>query len=103
MADTPGTVENVREQVDAQVAPPREPDADKVDVRETYVTTDVPVLDPSAPEAVIVPDEGRGSLELPAERLDGQTPEQVFGTPDEDAEPEQVEVGDQTSADQPQQ
>ena len=65
----------VDEAVDAQVAPPREADADKVNVHEVSVTVDEFVLDPSAPEAVIVPDAGRGSLDLPIHALTNPSPE----------------------------
>lgn len=80
----PVQVEKVREDVDAQVAPPREPDADKVTDRRTNISTDVVVTDPSDPLAVIVPPEGSGSLDLPAERLLAPTPEQVFADESEE-------------------
>jgi len=72
------TAEVVQEQVAAQVAQPREGDADKVNVHETVVHTDTVITDPSDPLAVQVPDAGRGSLVLPAHALDAETPEQVF-------------------------
>jgi hypothetical protein len=85
------TVEVTKEQVDAQVAQPREGDSDKVNVFETTVATDTVITDPSSPLAVQVPDAGRGSLELPSHALAGPTVEQVFAddadepAPDENA------------------
>lgn len=85
-------VETVQEQVDAQVAPPREPEADKVDVHEVRVATDVVITDPSSPLAVQVPDAGKGSVDLPIHQLDAPSPEQVLSG-DEPAE-EQAYVED---------
>lgn len=70
--------EVVREQVDAQVAQPRETDARKVNVHETVVVTDTVITDPSSPLAVQIPDAGRGDLALPIHRLDAPTVEEVF-------------------------
>lgn len=64
--------------VPAQVAPPREKEAAQVSVHETAVQTDTVVTDPSSPEAVQVPDAGRGSLDLPIHRLAAGTVESVF-------------------------
>jgi hypothetical protein len=61
--------EVVEEQVAAQVAQPREADRDSVDVHETSVMLDEVITDPSDPRAVIIPDAGRGSLDLPIHRL----------------------------------
>lgn len=71
-------VEVNTEAVDAQVAPAREKDAAKVPVHETKVATDVVVTDPSSPEAVQVPDAGRGSLDLPIHQLAEGTVESRF-------------------------
>lgn len=71
-------VEVVNEEVDAQVAPAREAEAKKVVAHETSVEVDKVITDPSSPEAVQVPDAGRGFLDLPVHALDGDTPEAVF-------------------------
>lgn len=65
-------------EVDAQVMVERDPEAAKVSVQETFVAMDKPVLDPSAPEAVQIPDAGRGSLDLPIHKLQGESVEDVF-------------------------
>lgn len=72
------TVEVNKDQVDAQVAQPREGDNDKVNVHEVTVATDTVITDPSDPLAVQVPDAGRGSLDLPIHRLDAPVVEDVF-------------------------
>lgn len=72
------TVETVKEEVDAQVVQPREPDADKVQVHEVRVTTDTVITDPTSDLAVQTPPEGRGSLDLPIHKLDAPSAEQVF-------------------------
>lgn len=51
-----------KEAVAAQVAPPREADAKKVNVHETRVATDTVITDPSSPLAVQVPDAGKSPL-----------------------------------------
>lgn len=61
--------EVTEEQVAAQVAPAREKESAKVNVHETVVHTDKVITDPNSPEAVQVPDAGRGSLDLPAHAL----------------------------------
>lgn len=73
----------------AQVAPERQAPADTVPVHEVSVTLDEVILDPSAPEAVQVPDAGRGFLDLPIHNLANGTAEQRFedGTADEATEP----------------
>ena len=73
----------------AQVAPERQAPADSVPVHEVSVTLDEVVLDPSSPEAVQVPDAGRGFLDLPIHDLAKGTAEQRFedGTADEATEP----------------
>lgn len=67
-----------QEPVAAQVAQPREGDADKVNVHEVVVTTDEVITDPSSPLAVQVPDAGRGDGSLPIHKLAGKRPEDVF-------------------------
>lgn len=62
----------------AQVAPEREAAAGSVVVHETHVATDQVITDPSSPEAVQIPDAGRGPRDLPAHTLAGDTPEDVF-------------------------
>src|SRR4051812_38136740 len=59
-------------EVDAQVSPPRAPDASKVVVHETSVKLDEVITDPSSPLAVQIPDAGRGMLDLPIHALTGQ-------------------------------
>jgi len=66
------------EAVDAQVAGQNEPVGNKVNVSETSVQLDHVVTDPSSPEAVQIPDVGRGDLDLPINLLTGPTAEEVF-------------------------
>lgn len=80
--------------VKAQVAPPREADPKQVPVHETKVATDEVVTDPNSPEAVQVPDAGRGSLDLPIHRLGAGTPEDQFASGDAD-EPETTPAKDE--------
>src|SRR5688572_18075124 len=79
-------VDVVDEAVDAQVAPPREADSDKVQVHEVAVSVDEVITDPSSPLAVQVPDAGRGSLDLPIHALANGTPEAVFAEEASEAE-----------------
>jgi hypothetical protein len=65
MADDAFKVEQNEEQVDAQVAQPRDPDADKVEVNEVSVATDRVITDPAADDAVQIPEEGRGNPSTP--------------------------------------
>jgi len=58
-------VEVEQRQDDAQVPGTPQKPVDKVEVFEVVVETDKPILDPSSPLAVQVPDAGRGSLLLP--------------------------------------
>lgn len=76
--ETPFAVDDTDTTVKAQVSPPRAPESDKVAVREVFVVTDKFVLDPSSPEAVQIPDAGRGSLDLPIHGLNQPLPEDVF-------------------------
>lgn len=83
--------EVVSENVSAQVAPKRESDPKQVPVHETVVATDTVITDPSSPEAVQVPDAGRGSTDLPIHQLAEPKPEDVFSSEaskSEDPEPE---------------
>lgn len=52
--------------------------AETVAVHEVAVATDKVITDPNSPEAVQVPDAGRGSLDLPIHALAGPRPEDVF-------------------------
>lgn len=62
-------VENVQEDVQAQLpAEPSKP-AETVPVNEFYVSVDEVITDPSSPLAVQIPDAGRGTLDLPAHVL----------------------------------
>ncbi len=78
-----------KDSVTAQVAPEREAPTDNVPVHEVQVTLDEVILDPSAPEAVQVPDAGRGFLDLPIHALAAGSPEKRFedGTADEATDP----------------
>jgi hypothetical protein len=78
-----------QDSVTAQVAPERQAPADNVPVHEVQVTLDEVILDPSAPEAVQVPDAGRGFLDLPIHALANGSPEKRFedGTADEATDP----------------
>lgn len=82
-------VSTYQDSVPAQVSPERQAPAASVPVHEVSVTLDEPVLDPSSPEAVQVPDAGRGFLDLPIHSLAQPTVEQRFadGTADEATEP----------------
>jgi hypothetical protein len=85
----------VDEQVDAQVAQPREADAAKVQVDEVHVQVDEVITDPSDPRAVQVPDAGRGNASTPIAEAyrNGKTVEEVFNaeasSPDEPAADEE--------------
>lgn len=76
----------VSDQVAAQVVQPREGDADKVNVHETFVQMDTVITDPSSPLAVQIPDAGRGDLSLPIHRLSAPTVEDVFSKEASEAE-----------------
>jgi hypothetical protein len=71
-------VEVNTDNVPAQVAAPETKPVTEVYVHETSVRMDEPVLDPSSPEAVQIPDAGRGSLDLPIHALSNPTPEEFF-------------------------
>lgn len=71
----------VNEEQDARVTPEREAPA-ATQTYETHVVMDRVVTDPSSPEAVQVPDAGRGEINLPAYHLDARSPEQVFADSD---------------------
>jgi hypothetical protein len=94
MAETPESVnvETVREEVDAQVAPAREPDTSKVQIHEVKVSTDVVITDPNDPLAVQVPETDDSFLALPAHKLDGPSPEQQFAGADA---PEEVDADEE--------
>lgn len=85
-------VEVTKESVAAQVAPAREKDAAKVPVHETRVATDVVITDPSSPEAVQVPDAGRGSLDLPIHQLAEGTVESRFESEAAEADEPETET-----------
>jgi hypothetical protein len=70
--------EVVQGEAPAQVAPPRDPDADVVEVHETSVTLDEVITDPASPLAVQVPERDEGALKLPVHSLSGKRPEDVF-------------------------
>lgn len=59
---------------------------DEVYVHETYVVTDQVITDPNSPEAVQIPDAGRGFLDLPIHQLGKGTVEDVFAKADAEAD-----------------
>lgn len=61
-------------------------------VSEFSVAMDTVVTDPTSPEAVQIPDAGRGNADLPIRVLSGPTPEDVFG---EKASDSQGEISDE--------
>jgi hypothetical protein len=71
----------VKEEVDAQVVQPREPDADTVKVHEVSVELDRTITDPSADDAVQVPAEGRSPLEETGLPI-AESPEQALSGSD---------------------
>lgn len=83
MADSPVNVQRVQEDVSVpnpESAPRVHPETTPVDV--TYVTLDEIITDPTADNAVQVPDEGKGFTDLPIHRLDAKSPEQQFADGD---------------------
>lgn len=86
--------------VNAQVSPERQAAAAQVPVHEVAVSLDEPILDPSSPLAVQVPDAGRGSTDLPIHGLKGKTVEDVFAESgdDPDAQPEVVKAAEERKA-----
>ena len=66
------------EEVPAQTTGPAAVVADTVAVHETAVAVDKVITDPHSPEAVQIPDAGRGSLDLPIHALGNPTPEAIF-------------------------
>jgi len=70
----------------------------EVYVHESRVKLDRVVTDPSSPEAVQIPDAGRGFLSLPLHGLDAPTPEQFFA-----AEASEVTDEDEGGSDEPKQ
>lgn len=61
-------------------------------VSEFTVAMDTVVTDPTSPEAVQIPDAGRGDTTLPIHTLSGPTPEDVFS---EKASKSQGEISDE--------
>jgi hypothetical protein len=74
----PIQVEVVQEDVPAQVTGAPAVPVEVVRVHETHVTTDRVITDPNSPEAVQIPDAGRGALDLPIHALSNPSPEEVF-------------------------
>lgn len=72
--------------VPAQVAAPETTAIDEVYVHETSVELDRVITDPSSPEAVQIPDAGRGTLDLPIHGLDAPRVEDVFAKANAEAE-----------------
>lgn len=66
------------EDVAAQTTGPASVVADTVAIHETAVSVDKVITDPHSPEAVQIPDAGRGSLDLPIHALGNPRPEDVF-------------------------
>jgi hypothetical protein len=67
-----------KDSVPAQVAAPETKPVTEVYVHETSVKLDRVILDPSSPEAVQIPDAGRGDLSLPIHDLDRGSVEDFF-------------------------
>jgi len=82
MADSPVNVQRHQEEVAVPQPglPVTHPETTPVDV--TYVTLDEVITDPTADNAVQVPDEGKGFLDLPIHRLDTKSPEQQLADGD---------------------
>lgn len=68
----------VQGEVPHAVVQPREPDADVAQVHEVVVQTDEVITDPSDPQAVQIPEAGRGDSSLPIHALANPVPEAVF-------------------------
>lgn len=85
--DSPTEAEVVTDAVPAQVMSDEVVVVDEIPVHETYVQMDRVVLDPSAPEAVQIPDAGRGFLELPIHQLANGTAEEAIGRGDNEVTP----------------
>lgn len=67
-------------EVPAQVTGAPVVPVETVQVHETFVQTDRVILDPNSPEAVQIPDAGRGKTDLPIHGLSNPRPEEVFAT-----------------------
>jgi hypothetical protein len=89
------------EPVDAQVAPERDAAAASVTVHETVVHTDRVITDPSSPEAVQIPDAGRGDARLPIHQLGEPTPEQVFAGEEKESDEAPASTPDETPTSTP--
>lgn len=78
--------EIVQEDVPAVNAPEEDRHVDTIPLNEVYVQMDTVVTDPSSPEAVQIPDAGRGTNDLPIHSLLEGTVEDKFaaGENDED-------------------
>jgi hypothetical protein len=68
----------VQEDVPAQTTGDSGSPVEVSKVHETTIILDKVVTDPHSPEAVQIPDAGRGTLDLPLHALAGKSPEQVF-------------------------
>lgn len=80
MANVKQKQEEVQGQPQANKVPEQVPHDGKVKVNETRVGTDEVILDPNAPEAVQVPDEGTSvGRPNPLEALAEPSPAEVFG------------------------
>jgi hypothetical protein len=93
--------EVVNEQVDAQVAGTPQPAPDKVVVHETHVALDRVITDPQSPEAVQIPDAGRGFLDLPIHQLAQPSPEQALESGEAVEAPAAPEAPAEAPADAP--
>jgi hypothetical protein len=63
-----------------------------VDVHEVAVRVDKVVLDPDSPEAVQIPDAGRGKVDLPIHQLASPSPEQQLASGDAEEGPAEEDV-----------
>lgn len=84
MAENTVQITRVETEVPAQTIQPRDPDADTSQVNEVFVSTDRVILDPAAPDAVQIPDAGKGSLDLPGHALADGTVEEKLDRATED-------------------
>ncbi len=94
--DSPVESEVYTDSVEAMTVAERSPDADKVLVHEVAVTLDRVITDPSSPEAVQIPDAGRGDLTLPIHSLAAPTADEKIA--EDGGKAEQISDEDRAAA-----